>query len=112
MRKELKRNECLVRLINRKISAECEKFKAEMLANEPAYIFSQAYRIDIILNIYEQLVEKVDKLPKGLLIVLLNTPNLLEWFYNEWLKQEDSFIYELGESMLNTMKKKRRSYLW
>jgi hypothetical protein len=104
MNKRSVSRESLVRIINKKISRELKLFKKELLKKEPEHIFAQAYHIDVIVNIYELMAEKIEELSKRYLYELLVIPNILEYFYQEWLKTEDSFVEELRESMRNTLK--------
>lgn len=87
--------EILRRIFCKKIYYEYMEFKAAMLKKSKSEIYAEAYRIDIMINLYEILVEKAEKLPDWILWNLLQQPNILNLYYELWLKKEDSCYEEL-----------------
>lgn len=78
-----------------KIGIELERFKRRMLKRKPEDIYQHAYQIDMVINIYELLMEQSRRMEKQMLQALLVVPNLLGYFYREWLKYKDSTSDEL-----------------
>ena len=85
------------RLFCRKLYNEYLQFKRELLRQSKEEIFGSAYRIDIMISIYEILLEKAESLPERVLWVLLIQPDILERFYAEWMKKDDGFYEELQQ---------------
>lgn len=104
MKERTLEKEYLAGIINHKISRELKLFKLELSKCEPEHVFAQAYHIDLIVTIYELLAGETEELPVRCLYELLLIPDILEYFYQEWLKTEDSFVKELRESMKDTLK--------
>ena len=77
-----------------KIGMELFMFKREILGQEPEDIFSRAYEIDAKVTIYEMLLEIHQDIPVEALQVTLSFPELLDYVYFLWLK-EDSHMEEL-----------------
>lgn len=97
------KNESLKKFLRRKayerISAELAKFKERMLEQTPEKIFESSYEIDSYVCIYEQLVEKIEIFTEEQLRKLLQLPNVLGLFYDEWLSIEDSRNEELSDAV-------------
>ena len=97
------KNESLKKFLRRKayerISAELAKFKERMLKQTPEKIFESSYEIDSYVCIYEQLVEKIEIFTEEQLRKLLQLPNVLGLFYDEWLSIEDSRNEELSDAV-------------
>lgn len=96
--------EVLQGLFCEKIALELEKYKKRMLKKEPEIILSRAYQIDMVINIYEVLMEKSQELSVTALKAMLVFPNLLAHFYLEWLDYEDCCNEELRESLSQSVK--------
>lgn len=82
-----------------RISNELTKFKEHMLKQSPEKIFNSSYEIDSYVCIYEQLVEKIDNFTEVQLRKLLQLPDVLGLFYDEWLSIEDSRNEELSNAV-------------
>jgi len=89
----------LLKQAYKRISSELKRFKERMLKQSPEKIFESSYEIDSYLCIYEQLVEKLEGFTEAQLRKLLQLPNVLGLFYDEWLSIEDSREEELGNAV-------------
>ena len=78
-----------------KIEDAYNEFKEEMLKEDPEEIFEKAYKISIITEIFDVLFDAYEFSPHE--IVLEFKGNILEQFYDEWLKHEDGFRSEIAE---------------
>lgn len=78
-----------------KIGIELERFKRRMLKRKPKDIYQHAYQIDMVINIYELLMEQSRRMEKQMLQALLVVSDLLGYFYRGWLKYKDSTLDEL-----------------
>lgn len=92
-----------------RISRELSKFKERMLSQSPEKIFESSYEIDSYVCIYEQLVEKVDSFSEVQLRKLLQLPDVLGLFYDEWLSIEDSRNEELSNAVDMVVEKELNS---
>ena len=82
----------------KRIFAELQSFKENLLRKDKETIFGESYKIETFVNLYEILVEQADRLPDVILLELLNqSAGILESLYQEWLKREDNFYQELKE---------------
>ncbi|WP_302955453.1 DUF3848 domain-containing protein [[Clostridium] scindens] len=95
-----------------KISLEYSKFKAKMLCNQPEQIYGEAYHVDCIINIYELLLEKSQKIEGKTLLRLLLFPNLLAFCYERWLKQQDSYDKEMEECITESILELKSNYIF
>ena len=80
-----------------KIGMEYARFHCEMLAKTAEEIYQNAYRIDCIINLYEDLLELSQELEQGTLEQLILFPDILEYLYQLWMNEEDSYGEELQE---------------
>ena len=78
-----------------KIGMEYARFHCEMLAKTAEEIYQNAYRIDCIINLYENLLELSQELEQGTLEQLVLFPDILEYLYQLWMNEEDSYGEEL-----------------
>ena len=92
-----------------RISCELAKFKERMLKQSPENIFDSSYEIDSYVCIYEQLVEKIESFTDAQLRKLLQLPNVLGLFYDEWLSIEDSRNEELSNAVDMVIEKELNS---
>lgn len=72
-----------------RIYGEYQAYKASVLSCSNAEIFSRCYEIDTIVNFYEILAEKAEKLSEHVLTVLLQRKNILQELYQLWLDKDD-----------------------
>lgn len=79
----------------RKVCNEYRKFRRKVLRGNRKKIYSQSYKIDVIINLYELLLELSETIPEGFIRYLMPQKNLLEQLYDQWLKKEDSLYEEL-----------------
>ena len=80
-----------------KIEDAYNEFKEKMLKKDPEEIFEKAYKISIIAEIFDVLFDAYEFSPHETEIVLEFKGNILEQFYDEWLKHEDGFRSEIAE---------------
>lgn len=88
-RKELERIFCW------KTSAELRAFQYAILQKEKEEIYSAAYQIDTMMNLYELLAKMSGTMEEETLAALARFPSLLEFLYYRWLGYEDSHMEEL-----------------
>jgi len=89
-------NEKEVGQVNGKLYLEYLKFKDEMLRTTHEEIFANCYRIDIILNLYNIMLELTAKLPEAVLRNLEGQEGMLDYLYHGWIKTPDSTYQELS----------------
>lgn len=78
-----------------RLYGEYQEYKASVLSCPNAEIFSRSYETDVMVNLYEILIEKADRLPEHVLPVLLQRRNILKELYQLWLDKEDSNYSEM-----------------
>lgn len=86
-----------------KIGKELEQFKGEIEKMDLDEILARAYQVDAIITIYELLLEMSRQLGKEILETVILYPNLLAFLYGEWMKEEDSHMQELQESLCRSL---------
>ena len=86
-----------------KIGKELEQFKGEIEKMDLDEILARAYQVDAIITIYELLLEMSRQLGKEILETVILYPNLLAFLYEEWMKEEDSHMQELQESLCKSL---------
>lgn len=86
-----------------KIGKELEQFKGEIEKMDLDEILARAYQVDTIITIYELLLEMSRQLGKEILETIILYPNLLAFFYEKWMKEEDSHMQELQESLCKSL---------
>lgn len=85
----------LQKLFCEKISIEMKRYKQRVKKLPPDEIFDSAYQIEMTVSIYELMMEMAGTMSSCTLKKLIVIPNLLNYMYAMWLKQEDSLRYEL-----------------
>lgn len=78
-----------------KIGQELNWFKLGVLNKKPEEIYSMAFQIDCMVNLYELMLEMSQKLDVAVIRRLVVFPRILAWLYERWLKQEDSLMEEM-----------------
>lgn len=86
-----------------KIGKELEQFKGEIEKMDLDEILAHAYQVDTIITIYELLLEMSRQLGKEILETVILYPNLLAFLYEKWMKEEDSHMQELQESLCRSL---------
>lgn len=86
-----------------KIGRELEQFKGEIEKMDLDEILARAYQVDTIITIYELLLEMSRQLGKEILETIILYPNLLAFLYEKWMKEEDSHMQELQESLCRSL---------
>lgn len=86
-----------------KIGKELEQFKGEIEKMDLDEILARAYQVDTIITIYELLLEMSRQLGKEILETVILYPNLLAFLYEKWMKEEDSHMLELQESLCRSL---------
>ncbi len=78
-----------------RIYGEYQTYKASVLSCPNADIFGRCYEIDVMVNFYEILAEKADRLQGHELTALLQRKNILTELYGLWLKKDDCNYREM-----------------
>jgi hypothetical protein len=91
--------EKLQRILCKKIHKELMEFKKEMIRAKNSTVIENAYVIVCMINIYEELQEMTEEMSPENLRALIDTPDLLKFFYSGWLETENSFAREIRESI-------------
>ena len=82
----------------KRIYIEYELFKDSMLRKEKTDIFEESYRIELYKSLYTILIQKASEMAETVLRRLVyQRYSVIEFFYQEWLKKEDSGYTELRE---------------
>ena len=90
--------EQLKEIFLKRLFIEYELFKDSMLRKERKDIFDESYRIEIYKNIYQILIHEAAEIPETVLRKMVyQSYEVMEFFYQEWLKREDSSHTELSE---------------
>ena len=81
-----------------RLHIEIQLFKDSMLRKSKADIYAAGYRIELYACLYEILVEQVERMPEELMRAMVYHPcSILDAFYDEWLRKDDSFYTELRD---------------
>lgn len=96
-------NSCeqLQKLLRKKIYKELQDYKRELLRGNNRMVMDNAYAIVCMISIYEELQELIDQMNVETLKALIETPDLLKFFYSGWLDVEDSFNEEIRDSIIS-----------
>ena len=93
-------------LFRERLHMELQLFKDSMLQKEKEDILKDSYRTEIYVNLYEIFAAYADHLKSGTIRRLLNfSSGILEAVYQEWLRQEDGFYYELRDYAYSELEK-------
>lgn len=101
--KQKEKNE-LTEIFCLRLNLEQKRYKKRMMKMSPDAVFGKAYEINVMLSIYETLIEKSEKMETDILKCLLVLPDILHFFYRRWMKTGDSFQMELENSMEQGLK--------
>lgn len=83
-----------------KLHKELKLYKQNMMTLKAEQVFRRAYEIDTYISIYENLLLKVQNtFTETQMQRLLTLPDVLGFFYAEWLDCEDSREQELNDSI-------------
>lgn len=99
---ELNRKRCI---LTRKIAKELQSFKRDMSKKKATEVMEEAYRIVCIISIYEMLLEMSQDMSMDTVQELIKVPGVLSYFYDQWLKIQDSFEYELQDCIVSEVSK-------
>lgn len=81
-----------------RLHIEIQLFRDSLLQGSKTDIYTASYMIALYVNLYEILVEQAERMPEGLMRAMVYRPcSILDAFYEEWLKKEDSFYTELRD---------------
>ena len=96
-------NSCeqLQKLLRKKIYKELQDYKRELLRGNNRMVMDNAYAIVCVISIYEELQELIEQMNVETLKALIETPDLLKFFYSGWLDVEDSFNEEIRDSIIS-----------
>ena len=91
-------------LFYKRIYAELLNFKNDMLTQDKEIIYRSSYKIEFFVNVYEILVDQVEKQSDAVLYRLVyQCTGILESLYEEWLRMEDNAFSELREYIHNEL---------
>ena len=91
-------------LFYKRIYAELLNFKNDMLTQDKEIIYRSSYKIEFFVNVYEILVDQVEKQSDAVLYRLVyQCTGILESLYEEWLRMEDNAFSELQEYVHNEL---------
>lgn len=93
------------RIFTRKIAKELQSFKRSMSKKKSVEVIEEAYRIVCIISIYEMMLEMSSDMSIETVQELIKIPDILSYFYDQWLKIEDSFEYELQDCIVSEVSK-------
>lgn len=94
-------SERLKRMLCKKIYRELQEFKREMMQAKNKTVIENAYAIVSLINIYEELRELTNYMSIENLKALIETPDLLKFFYSGWLETQNSFAEEIRQSVVS-----------
>ena len=81
-----------------RLHVELHLFRDSMMQKSKADIYSNSYKIEIYINLYEIFADKAGEMKEMLLRKLLYQPSgILDAFYEEWLTRDDEFYMELHD---------------
>ena len=81
-----------------RLHIEIQLFKDSLLQRAKEDIYAASYRIELYVNLYEILVEQAERMPEELMRAMVYHPcSILDAFYEEWLRKDDSFYTELRD---------------
>ena len=103
--KEINLKEYFTELAYQKLDAELKEYKEKMFQLSQEEVFAHAYEIDSYINIYENLLDKIEKMEATQLWAMLILPHILGFFYMHWLDVEDSHAKELDETICGIIEK-------
>ena len=94
-------------LFYKRIYAEFLNFKNDMLTQDKEIIYRSSYKIEFFVNVYEILVDQVEKQSEAVLYRLVyQCTGILESLYEEWLRMEDNAFSELQDYVYKELFKK------
>lgn len=91
-----------------KIALEYMIFKKQLIDQGAEEVFRNAYKIDVIINLYEALLEMAESFSMGRMHYLMAVPDLLETLYEGWLEVEDSQADELNRYLKKCVKEQEK----
>lgn len=92
-------------VLHRRIEEERKGFHGKVLALSPTEIVLNVYKLDCISNICQILHEIINDMSMNELRILLSKEQILEWFYQNWLKENDDYYQQMKESVMRIMSK-------
>lgn len=81
----------------KRLCIEYELFRDSMLRKEKTDIFEESYRIEIYKSLYQIFIHEAAEMAETVLRRLVyQNYGIMEFFYQEWLKKDDSSHAELS----------------
>lgn len=93
----------LEEILSFKIRRELDLFKDKMSKLELNEILANAYQVDAMINIYEQLLMMSQILGKRVIEKMILFPDLLDYLYEKWMQEEDSYNDELQSCIMKAI---------
>lgn len=87
-----------------RLYGEYQEYRASLLGCTNTEIFNRCYEIDAIVNFYEILQEKAERMSDGELEVLLRKRDILADLYSSWREKSDSAYTEMAAHVEEEMK--------
>lgn len=78
-----------------RLYGEFQAYRASLLSCTNAEIFNRCYEIDAVVNFYEIMREKAEKMSDCEMEILLQDKDILAELYNTWLQKSDSTFTEM-----------------
>lgn len=97
-------------VLHRRIEEERKGFHRRVLALSPTEIVLIVYKLDCISNICQILHEIINDMSMSELKILLSKEQILEWFYQNWLKENDDYYQQMKECVMRIMSKELSIY--
>lgn len=78
-----------------RLYGEFQAYRASLLGCTNAEIFNRCYEIDAVVNFYEIMRERAERMFDCEMEILLKDKDLLTELYNTWLQKTDSTFMEM-----------------
>lgn len=88
-------------VLHGRVEEEYEGFQKRVLTLSSVEIVLNAYKLDCFSNICQILHEIIDNASMSELKIILCKEQILEWFYQNWLKVNDDYYQQMKDSMVH-----------
>lgn len=106
---EDKEKESFLQYLYLKLDKEYTESKRSLLLQDRESIYSNAYRIDLMINICEILLEGLAEFEEEELQAIFHYETILGRFYEVWMKVEDSYAEELSNFIKEVVHRDKNS---
>ena len=101
---KMMREDVLRKLFCKKLHDELELFHLRKLRERPEEIYRSSYEIESKINIYEGLMELIERMDADTLGYLLDINDVLDCFYKQWTKDEDTMWDQMKASIIHNIR--------